>query len=613
MNRKEKILLKKAERRLLSHVPDPEYIRKHFDRRGIKETINENDINATYQALSKGTRYSSGFRVLLKQGKYKQSFTCVDISDTGILIRLPETSIDKLKTNQPVQLTGKIPFGAMPEGFESRLRAHAKFIRAFNEVHDGIRYTYLALEFLEPIDEMLRKKKWRLSIFSASMFMFFVTFVIVLMRSESVIYFRFNKYLYLYSIIAATFLLSRYIYGMVYRPVKVDKDYHPGVSIVIPVFNEEEWIHKTIHSCINQMYPIDQLEVIIVDDNSTDQTDKNIINTIEQLKSVGERYKIEERVKYLRFEKNKGKRHALVAGTALAKHDLVVFVDSDSFLEPNAIVNLVQPFKDPRMGGVAGRTDVENKFTNALTKLQTVRYYVAFRIMKAAESTFDAVTCLSGPLSCYKKELIMRYQDDWLNQKFLGQKATFGDDRSMTNFILKHHRTSYQDLAICSTVVPSSYHSFLKQQMRWKRSWLRESLRGLGFMWRKEPFMFIFFLIGLIVPILAPVVVVYNLLYVPLTYNVFPTTFIIGLLLMAFMLSFAHLLFKRSSIWGFGLLFVIFYEFVLLWQMPIAWVTFWKSTWGTRDTPEDILEKEKKMKRKKFYKNPLKKGGTKSK
>ncbi len=48
------------------------------------------------------------------------------------------------------------------------------------------------------------------------------------------------------------------------------------------------------------------------------------------------------------------------------------------------------------MGGVAGRTEVENKFTNALTKLQTVRYYIAFRIMKAAESWFDTVTCLSG-------------------------------------------------------------------------------------------------------------------------------------------------------------------------------------------------------------------------
>lgn len=107
---------------------------------------------------------------------------------------------------------------------------------------------------------------------------------------------------------------------------------------------------------------------------------------------------------------------------------------------------------------------------------QTVRYYIAFRIMKAAESYFDSVTCLSGPLSCYRKELIIEHTDAWLNQKFLGQPATFGDDRSMTNFILRTRRTGYQDTAICSTIVPSNMGFFLKQQMRWKRSWLRESL-----------------------------------------------------------------------------------------------------------------------------------------
>ena len=84
-----------------------------------------------------------------------------------------------------------------------------------------------------------------------------------------------------------------------------------------------------------------------------------------------------------------------------AKHELVVFVDSDSFLDPYAIRNVVQPFKDPKMGGVA-EGPMYNTYTNVLTKIQAVRYYIAFRIMKAAESVFDTVTCLSGPLSCYR-------------------------------------------------------------------------------------------------------------------------------------------------------------------------------------------------------------------
>src|SRR5690606_21209935 len=146
---------------------------------------------------------------------------------------------------------------------------------------------------------------------------------------------------------------------------------------------------------------------------------------------------------------------------------------------------------------------------------------------------FDSVTCLSGPLSCYRKELIIQHSEAWLNQKFLGQPATFGDDRSMTNFILRTHRTGYQDSAICSTIVPSKMNVFLKQQMRWKRSWLRESLRAGLFIWRKEPFMALFFYIGLIVPIAARVVVLYNLVYIPLFVGIFPGGLLYGVRTMA--------------------------------------------------------------------------------
>ena len=231
--------------------------------------------------------------------------------------------------------------------------------------------------------------------------------------------------------------------------------------------------------------------------------------------------------------------------------------------------------------------------------MQSVRYYIAFRIMKAAEGVFDAVTCLSGPLSCYRRELVMKYKDRWVHQRFLGHKATFGDDRAMTNFILRHHRCTYQDTAVCSTIVPKKHRVFLKQQMRWKRSWLRESLMAGCFIWRKEPYAAINFYIGLIVPLMAPVVVVYNLMYVPLTQHIFPKTFLVGLLLMSLMMSFAQLLLRKSTTWTFGFLFCMYYELILLWQMPIAWVTFWKSTWGTRQTPSDVKAAQKKAAKKK--------------
>ena len=605
--KKEVLTVPRSDRRILSNIPDPENVRNLVNRRGAsyqKEEIDPTDVNEIYRLQQLSLRYETHFEVQIKRARRRISsdkYYAEDISVTGILVYSQHPQ--PLLMDEILAMNFTIPGGAMPEGYEAKVKLKAKIVRHFTKEVDGqIRY-YFACEFLQPLNDYMIKKRWGMSIFVASLFLLVVSLIVMLMRAESVIYFRFNKFLYLYSIIAATFLLSRYIFGIFYKNVPINPNYEPGVSIIIPVFNEEEWIHRTISSCINQYYPVDKLEVIVVDDCSTDETEEKARGMIDLIHYEGERFKTTDRLKFSKLPQNGGKREALVAGVHQAKHDLVVFVDSDSFLEPHAIRNLVQPFQDPKMGGVAGRTEVENKFTNALTKLQTVRYYIAFRIMKAAESWFDTVTCLSGPLACYRKELILKNETAWLNQKFLGQPATFGDDRSMTNYILKTHRTGYQDNAICSTIVPSNTKVFLSQQMRWKRSWLRESLRAFLFMWKKEPFMFLFFIIGLIVPIAAPIVVVYNLIYVPMMYGIFPTTFLIGLLLMAMLMSLAHLFFRKSKLWLFGFIFVLYYEFILLWQMPVAWVTFWKSTWGTRETPQDILAKEKKMEKQKLRKS----------
>ena len=574
------VLLKiKKDRRLLSHVPDPTGQRQVSDRRGQDEQGNK-DLDAIIRQHKKGIRYITNFSVSIIQEKTVLKALCMDISDTGLLLQLEdEKEYEAIKGQSHVKLKFQIPPGVMPEGRESRYKLSASVVRSVDETRQ------IGLQFLEDLGTYDRRRKDRYLMFGAALSLAFVSFCVVLMRMESFIYFRYHTLLYAYSIIAATFLLTRYLFGMFYKPVPIDPTYTPSVTIVIPCFNEEEWIQTTILSCIDQNYPVDKLKVIVVDDCSTDRSVEKIKEIIDKLKEKeGKRYQLEDRLSYFVQPQNAGKRAALSRGVENTDTDLVMFVDSDSFLDPYAVRNIVQPFREPKMGGCAGRCDVANTYTNSLTKMQSVRYYTAFRIMKAAEALFDTVTCLSGPLSCYRRDIVMEYKDNWVNQTFLGHKATFGDDRSMTNFVLSHHQCSYQDTAVCSTIVPKEHKVFLKQQMRWKRSWLRESLMAGKFMWRKEPFAMINFYIGLIVPMLAPIVVVYNFFYVPLTQHVFPTTFLIGLLLMAMMMSFSQLLLRKSTTWLFGFWFCLYYELVLLWQMPIAWFTFWKSTWGTRMT-----------------------------
>ena len=587
----------KQDRRLLSHVPDATGKRSNYSRRGAVDTLRTEDYAQYEQDAKSGQRYLVDYPVTihLSNGSVMEA-RAVDISTTGILVQIPTADGQEPSFDKDVKLTFEIVPGSLPEGYEMKVKklpalVARKFRKDTGEILFGI-------EFKTTLAEYAAKNRRDYRLWTATFFLAVIAFIIVLMRAESVIYFKFNRWLYLYSIIAAMFLLTRYLFATFYRPVRIDPNYTPGVSIIIPCFEEEEWIQRTVHSCINQDYPVDKLEVIVVDDCSKDRSAERVEEIIAKLKEADtgdHAYRVAERIRFFRQSANLGKRDAMARGAREARHELLVFVDSDSFLDPFAVRNIVQPFKDKEMGGVSGRTDVANTYTNALTKMQAVRYSIAFRVMKAAEGYFDAATCLSGPLSCYRRDLVLKYMDAWLNQRFLGQKATFGDDRSMTNFILRHNRTTYQDSAVCMTIVPRSYKVFLRQQMRWKRSWLRESLIASRFMWKKEPFMALSFYMGVLVPIAAPVIVLYNLIYVPIMHRVFPTSFIIGMLMMSLLMSMAQLFIRRSTTWIYALWFCLYYEAVLLWQMPVAWVTFWKTTWGTRMTAADVEEQKRKQ------------------
>jgi len=592
---KDVLLRPKPDRRLLAHVPDPEHIRKKRDRRGdsadqAKKKAERKHRQAPPQyARFAGQRYFSRFPVSLRVGSRRYRAESVDVSQTGILLQFPKDAFPNLRLNEKnCRLNFAIPSGFMHEGMEKRYRINAVPIRVDEE-----RCQY-GFQFAEPLYRYLQRRKDNYLFTMALIFLFFVSLFVIMLRTESVLYFRFNKGLYLYSIVAATFLLSRYLFGALYKPVPIDPTFTPSVTIIIPCYNEETWIRRTILSCIDQEYPVDKIELIIVDDFSTDNSVEVIKKTVRELCMENERFRTQERIRVFLQKTNKGKREAMALGILNARSDLVIFVDSDSFLEPDAIVNLVQPFIDPKVAGVSGRTDVANTYTNWLTKTQAVRYYIAFRVLKAAESYFDSVMCLSGPLSAYRKSEVVKVLGKWVNQTFLGNKATFGDDRSLTNFIVKNNRTYYQDTAICSTIVPKKNRVFLKQQMRWKRSWLRESLMAARFMWKKEPLMSLSFYMGLVIPVAAPIIVIYNLIYIPIANRVFPSTFLLGLLAMALMMSFAQLLLKKSKIWLYGFWFCVYYEAVLLWQMPWAWVTFWVSTWGTRDTPQDTKHRDRR-------------------
>lgn len=251
------LLRPRKDRRLLSNVPDKERIRKGIDRRGQKildESVS--DSNAFIDGNKAGIRYlmQTDIKIRCKSSKGNLTFITksIDISTTGMLIELQDKKqLDIINEADKVKLQFKILPGSMPEGYEMKVNIDAKKVR--NTIDESGKIL-CGIEFLETLSEYSNRKKDKYFLLTSSLILFFISLFIILMRAESIIYFKFNKWLYLYSIIAAVFLLSRYLFGALYKPVPIDTSYTPGVTIIIPCFNEEEWIQRTILSCINQDY-----------------------------------------------------------------------------------------------------------------------------------------------------------------------------------------------------------------------------------------------------------------------------------------------------------------------------------------------------------------------
>ncbi|MUL65404.1 chitin synthase [Mycobacterium sp. CBMA 234] len=377
-----------------------------------------------------------------------------------------------------------------------------------------------------------------------------------------------------YSIVITTFILGRFGLAWLYRPPRnrVFAEYRPTVAIIVPAYNEPD-IATTLMACLDANYPSDLLRVIVVDDKSTD-------DTLARINIVAEK---RPELTVLPAPVNRGKRHAMARGIAAAlESEIFIFIDSDSRVAPDAVDALVSYFADPTVGAVAGHTDVANSSTNVLTRMQTMQYYIAFRIYKSAEALFGSVTCCSGCFSGYRRDAVAPVVDAWLNQRFLGRPSTFGDDRSLTNFLLPRWRILYAPNAQAYTNVPDRMRQFLRQQLRWKKSWLRESGRAARAVLHKNPVMIMMFYLSIALPLLAPQVVLRAMVVQPHFVSELPFWYLGGVTAMALMYGLYYRLHRPARRWYHGIFFTVFYTIVLVLQLPYAMATVRDSKWGTR-------------------------------
>lgn len=248
------------------------------------------------------------------------------------------------------------------------------------------------------------------------------------------------------------FVLKREIrkYGMI-RP------YFPTVSVVIPAWNEEVGVIKTLQSVL--LNPYRNMEVVVVNDGSTDKSREIIDDFIEEW-GVDHYYDTRPLKQY--YKKNGGKGKALNYGIKKSKGEIVLTIDADSALAPDAIGKLVEHFRDERVAAVVGQVRVANSHARIIGIMQKLEYLFGF-YFKRAHCVMGAEYIYGGACAAFRRKLTFDY---------------FGpfDEENKTEDIEMSMRTKFHGLksvyaedVICYTEGAADYQGLINQRLRWKK------------------------------------------------------------------------------------------------------------------------------------------------
>ncbi len=385
------------------------------------------------------------------------------------------------------------------------------------------------------------------------------------------------------------FKASFFVY-MLYRYFKykaipsVTDNELPTCTVIVPAYNESKQVYDTLMSLADSDFPEQKLQLISIDDGSKDDTWKWMQAA---KKRLGDRLEIYQQ------PSNQGKRHALYRGFNLGIGDVYVTVDSDSIVRTDTLRTLVSPFViDEQCGAVAGNIRVLNNKKAMLPRMLDVSFVLSFEFVRSAESTLKSVLCTPGALAAYRSTAVHNCLPDWINQTFMGQPSDIGEDRAMTNMILKQGKhVLFQRNAVAYTNVPEQYRGLYKMFIRWGRSNVRENIEMSKYVFtnfRKgaKSGTRLLFLSQSFKIIMSYPFVLFMLFFV-ITHPVlfFSSTLVSILILSSFSVVFYSNRYEiKEAIWAYS--YSILYTFGLFWITPYAIATASRRGWLTRGLAE---------------------------
>ena len=246
----------------------------------------------------------------------------------------------------------------------------------------------------------------------------------------------------------------------------------PFVSIVVPAYNEEDNILDTINSVLNLDYPKDKLEVLVINDGSTDSTKAKVKEFIKENKIVKKNKNV-----ILINQKNQGKATALNIGLKRSRGEIFICLDADSIVMPDALKRLLHYFDDPDVA-LALPLMKAKRPKNLLQRLQ-FREYLLNIFLKKLMGYLDCIHVAPGPFSVYRKSVLEK-----LGGFDLGNIT---EDLEMALRIQKHNYKIVQDMhAEVFTLTPNNLIAYFKQRSRWNKGGIINGLKYKNMMFNKQ-------------------------------------------------------------------------------------------------------------------------------
>lgn len=231
--------------------------------------------------------------------------------------------------------------------------------------------------------------------------------------------------------------------------------YLPTVSILVPACNEEEVIGRILRRMTELTYPKDKMQIIVIDDASTD-------NTGEIAEQYSRMYGYVRVVHRDRKEGGRGKTSALNAGFKHANGEIVFCFDADYYPQRDILEKLTREFVDPKVGLVQGRITVLNEPQNMVTRLVALERIGGYRVDQQARDSLGLITQFGGTVGGVRRSLL-KHLGGW-------DESILAEDTDLTfRVYLAGHKVRYVNDAESYEEAVESWRAYWKQRYRWAK------------------------------------------------------------------------------------------------------------------------------------------------